>query len=94
MFIVTVTDVNEAPVITSPPATRSVAENSTAVHTFAASDVDASDTQGVVGGEPQTTEGKFDHQLHDRRALVFKNAPDFETPTDVRQHCHEQRPTW
>ena len=43
MVQVTVTDVNEAPVITTPPAARSVPENSTAVHTFAA------DGRGRVG---------------------------------------------
>ena len=44
MVRVTVDDVNEAPEITAPPATRSVPENSTAVATFSATDVDASDT--------------------------------------------------
>ncbi len=76
-----VTDVNEAPVITSPPATRSVAENSTAVHTFAATDVDASDTQ-TWSVESADDGGKFDIDST-TGALSFKNAPDFETPTDV-----------
>ena len=76
-----VTDVNEAPVITSPPATRSVAENSTAVHTFAATDVDASTTLSW-SVEPADDGGKFDINAT-TGALSFKNAPDFETPTDV-----------
>ena len=81
LLIVTVTDVNEAPVITSPPATKSVAENSTAVHTFAATDVDASDTQ-TWSVEPADDGGKFDINAT-TGALSFKDAPDFETPTDV-----------
>ena len=76
---VNVTDVNEAPEITSPPATRSVAENSTAVHTFAATDVDASDTQ------TWSVEGADDGGLftinQTTGELTFSNAPDFETPT-------------
>ena len=76
-----VTDVNEAPVITSPPATRSVPENSTAVHTFAATDVDASDTQ-TWSVEPADDGGKFDIDST-TGALSFSTAPDFETPTDV-----------
>ena len=75
-----VTDVNEAPVITSPPATRSVPENSTAVHTFEATDVDASDTQ-TWSVESADDGGKFDIDST-TGALSFKNAPDFETPTD------------
>ena len=74
-----VTDVNEAPVITSPPATRSVPENSTAVHTFAATDVDASDTL-TWSVETADDGGKFDIDST-TGALTFKNAPDFETPT-------------
>ena len=78
MVQVTVTDVNEAPVITSPPATRSVPENSTAVHTFAAHDVDASDTEtwSVESGDDG---GKF--TISSSGTLSFSNAPDFETPT-------------
>ncbi len=78
---VTVTDVNEAPVITSPPATRSVAENTTAVHMFAASDVDASTTL-MWSVETADDGDKFDINAT-TGALSFKNAPDFETPTDV-----------
>ena len=87
MVIVTVTDVNEAPVITSPPATRSVPENSTAVHTFAAMDVDASDTQ-TWSVETADDGGKFDINST-TGALSFKNAPDFEIAEPIGQH--EQR---
>ena len=76
-----VTDVNEAPVITSPPATKSVPENSTAVHTFAATDVDASTTL-MWSVESADDGGTFDINAT-TGALTFKNAPDFETPTDV-----------
>ena len=75
---INLTDVNEAPVITSPPATRSVPENTTAVHTFAADDVDASDTK-TWSVESADDWGKFD--ISSTGALSFKNAPDFETPT-------------
>ena len=78
---VTVTNANEAPVITSPPATESVPENSTAVHTFAATDVDASTTLSW-SVEPADDGSKFDIDAT-TGALSFANAPDFETPTDV-----------
>ena len=81
LLIVTVTDVNEAPVITTTATTASVAENTTAVHTFAASDVDASTTLRW-SVEPDDDGGKFDIDST-TGALSFKNAPDFETPTDV-----------
>ena len=77
---ISLTNVNEAPEITSPPATRSVPENSTAVHTFAASDVDASDTK-TWSVETADDGGKF--EISSTGALSFKNAPDFEMPTDV-----------
>ena len=78
---VTVYDVNEAPVITSPPATRSVPENSTAVATFSATDVDASDTL-TWSVESADDGGKFTINSSSG-ALRFTNAPDFETPTDI-----------
>ena len=75
---INLTNVNEAPVITSPPATRSIAENSTAVYTFAATDVDASPTL-TWSVKTDDDGGKFD--ISTTGALSFKNAPDFETPT-------------
>ena len=85
---VTVTDVNEAPVITSPPATRSVPENSTAVHTFAASDVDAS-TTFLWSVEPADDGGKFEHRLLDRRAHIQERT-QLRDPDRCWRHCHEQ----
>ena len=78
---VTVTDANDAPVITSPPATKSVPENSTAVHTFAATDVDSLDTLSW-SVEPADDGSKFEID-GTTGALSFANAPDFETPTDM-----------
>ncbi len=81
---VTVTNVNEAPAITSngggTTAAISIAENGTAVTTVAASDPDAgaSLSFSVVGGTDQTrftvnpTTG----------VLTFNAPPDFENPTD------------
>ena len=77
---VTVTDVNEAPTITTSATTASVAENSTTVLTLAASDVDASDTK-TWSVETADDGGKF--EISSTGALSFKNAPDFEMPTDV-----------
>ena len=79
--MVTVTDVNEAPEITTAATTASVPENSTAVHTFAASDVDAS-TTFLWSVEPADDGGKFDINST-TGALMFKNPPNFEMPTDV-----------
>ena len=78
-FTVEVTDVNEAPVITSPPATADFAENGTGtVFDFDATDVDASDTQ------TWSVEGADDGGLftinQTTGALTFTTAPDFETP--------------
>ena len=78
---VTVDDVNEAPVITSPPATRSIPENSTAVATFSATDVDASGTL-TWSVESADDGGKFTIDPSSG-VLTFTNAPDFETPTDT-----------
>jgi Ca2+-binding RTX toxin-like protein len=82
---VTVTNVNEAPVITSnaggATATVSVAENSTAVTTVTASDPDAGTTLtfSLVGGADQN---KFTINAA-TGALSFVTAPDFEAPTDA-----------
>ena len=78
---VSVTNVNEAPVITSPPTTSSVPENSTAVHTYAATDVDASTTL-TWSVESANDGGKF-NITSAGGVLSFNTAPDFETPTDV-----------
>ena len=77
---VSVTNVNEAPVITSPPATRSIPENSTAVFTFSATDVDASDTQ--TWSVESADDGAF-FQIDSSGALSFIDAPNFEDKQDA-----------
>ncbi len=82
---VTVTDVNEAPTITSDggaaTASVSAAENQTAATTVTASDVDAGDkvSFSITGGADA---GKFDIDPTSG-ALTFKAAPNFEIPTDA-----------
>ncbi|MGI9324644.1 MAG: cadherin domain-containing protein [Pseudomonadales bacterium] len=77
-FTLTVANVNDAPVITSPN-TFNVAENVSAVGTITSSDVD--------GGAPQYTlvgandDGLFSVDVN-TGALSFNAAPDFESPTD------------
>ena len=81
-FTVTVTNVNEAPVFTSPPATADFAENGTGtVVDFDATDVDASSTL-TFSLNPDDDGGKFDIDST-TGALTFKNPPNFEMPTDV-----------
>ena len=81
---VTVTDVNEPPVITSDGGTATAAtnvdENSTAVTTVTATDVDGDDlTYSISGGDDAA---KF--QIDDATgALSFVTAPDFENPADT-----------
>ncbi|MHB0969746.1 MAG: cadherin domain-containing protein [Thermoanaerobaculia bacterium] len=77
---VTVTNVNEAPVITSP-GTASVPENSTAILTVTAIDPDAgaSITYSITGGADMalfTINGATG-------ALSFISGPDFEAPGDA-----------
>ena len=77
-FTLTVSNVNDAPVFTSP-ASFSVAENSTAVGTVTTTDLD--------GGAPQYSlvgavdDGLFSIDVNSG-ALSFNAAPDFESPTD------------
>ncbi|MHC4988470.1 MAG: cadherin domain-containing protein, partial [Planctomycetota bacterium] len=79
---VTVTDVNDAPVITSDgggaAAGLNVAENQTAVTTVAASDDEDTPTFSITGGADQA---KFSIDTN-TGVLTFVAAPDFETPTD------------
>ena len=85
---VTVTNVNDAPVITSPPTTANFPENETrTVTTFAATDQDTSSTQNTLtwSVEPADDGPKF---LITRDAdgdgeLTFSSAPNFEMPTDT-----------
>ncbi len=77
---VTVTNVNEAPTVTSA-ATASVPENTTAVMTVTASDPDAGTTftYSIAGG---VDAAKFAINSS-TGALTFVSAPDYENPTDV-----------
>ena len=80
---VTVTDVNEAPSITSDgggaTAAVNAAENQTAVTTVTATDPEAGTvTFSITGGEDQ---GDFSI-VPATGVLTFSSAPDFETPTD------------
>jgi Ca2+-binding RTX toxin-like protein len=82
---VTVTNANEAPVITSNGggvnAAISLSENGTAVTTVAASDPDAGaiQTYSIIGGADA---GKFTINAA-TGVLTFVSTPDFEAPTDV-----------
>ncbi|WP_421837713.1 cadherin domain-containing protein [Novosphingobium sp.] len=82
---VTVTNVNEAPVITSngggTSAAISVAENGTAVTTVSTTDVDAGTAllYSIAGGSDA---GLFRINAQ-TGALTFAAAPDFEVPKDV-----------
>ena len=88
---VNVTNVNEAPVITTSATTASVLENSTAVLTFSATDVDASTTL-TWAVESGNDGGKFNINSTSG-ALSFKTAPDFESPTDVGDTVIATTPT-
>lgn len=84
-IVVTVTNVNVNPVITSngggTSAALNAAENQSAVTTVVASDQDATDTvsYSVTGGVDQT---KFSI-VSATGVLSFTDAPNFEAPTDV-----------
>jgi VCBS repeat-containing protein len=77
---VTVTNVNEAPTITSS-SSISIVENTTAVGTLTATDPDAGTTKtwSIIGGADQAL-----FSLNSSTgALTFITAPDYETPTDA-----------
>ena len=78
---INLTNVNEAPVITTSATTASVPENSTAVLTFAATDVDMPTTLSW-SVESGNDGGKFNINSTSG-VLTFKTAPDFESPTDT-----------
>ena len=75
---ITVTEVNEAPVL-APTATASVAENTTTVLTVMATDADAGTTlrYSISGGADRAL-----FSINNSGALTFMTAPDFEMPTD------------
>ena len=75
---ISLTNVNEEPVLTSPPTTLNKPENSTAVHEYAATDVDA----GTVFSWSLSGADAGDFSISTSGVLTFSSAPDFETPTD------------
>jgi len=86
---VTVTNVNEAPVITSygglPTATDTILENATNIENIESTDPDG--TLEGVGGLTYSISGGVDSAWFSIQSttgiLVFSNAPDFENPQDV-----------
>ena len=81
---VTVTNVNEAPVITTTDTTVQKDENETHVILVSAMDVDMPDTLNW-SVETDDDGGKFEinQTTGGFTTLSFENAPDFEDPTDV-----------
>ena len=80
---ITVNDVNEAPTITTSDTMKSVPENSTAVLTLAASDVDTDSGNTLTWSVESAADGGKFSINPSSGALTFTNAPDFETPEDV-----------
>ena len=80
--IVTVTDVNEPPTITTTSRTSfTLQENRTStLHTFRATDPEG----GTITWTPTGTDGSA-FTMDDRGALSFANPPDYESPLDVDQ---------
>jgi hypothetical protein len=80
VFTITVTNVNEAPSVTST-GVASAAENQTAVQTVTGTDPDANTTliYRISGGDDSA---KFEINSS-TGVLTFVSGPDFESPTDV-----------
>ena len=76
---VTVTDIPINPPVFTSSETANVAENTTAVLTVTATDIDVGQTAtfSIIGGADQL---KF--SITSEGVLTFQTAPDFETPTD------------
>jgi trimeric autotransporter adhesin len=81
---ITVTPVNDAPVITSnaggPTASVSVAENSSAVTTVNSADIDGGAPLYSISGGADAARFTINASTG---ALAFVTAPDFEAPTDA-----------
>ena len=78
---ITISDVNEAPMITAGATKASVPENtliSTAVSTYTATDVDAPAVDWSVSG---TDAGDF--EISSPGELTFKEVPNYEMPADA-----------
>ena len=88
------TNVNEAPVITTTATTVEINENSTGVLTVTASDVDASTTLNW-SVEAADDGGKFEINISTGAftTLSFKNAPDFEMPDQAGSTDNQYRVT-
>ena len=92
-LIVTVTDVNETPEITSGPATISKDENTPTteiIATYVATDPDVSST-GTMSWDLQGNDaGDFTitSTVNGTANLYFKNVPNYEVPA---RHRHRQR---
>ena len=85
---INLTDVNEAPNITTSQTTISVAENQTGVLTYAASDVDnngeSSDSSNTLTWSVESADdGGFFEINSSTGVLTFKAAPDFEDKQDA-----------
>ena len=79
-----VTDVNEAPVITTTVTNFFRSENGDVVNSVHAMDVDASTTlTWSVESADDGDKFEFNTTTGTSALLTFKIAPDFETPTDV-----------
>ncbi len=75
---ISLTNVNETPMLTSPPTSKSVPENTTAVHSYAATDPDADTVfSWSLGGADAG-----DFSISTSGVLTFSSPPDFENPTD------------
>ena len=87
-------NVNEAPTVTGGPTTRSFAENqpiATAISTYTASDVDASDTL-AWSVESADDGGKFNIGASSG-VLTFKDSPNFEAPAQAGSTDNEYKVT-
>ena len=85
---INITDVNEAPTITTTQTTKSVAENQTAVLTYAATDVDnnseSHDSSNTLAWSVESADdGGFFEIDSSSGVLTFKAAPDFEDKQDA-----------
>ena len=78
---IAVSNVNEGPTITSA-STAEVAENTTAVETLTSTDPDGDALSYALSGDDA---GVFDLDTSNL-ALIFKAAPDFETPIDADEN--------
>ena len=91
---INLTNVNEAPTVTGGSTTRSFAENqpiATAISTYTATDVDASDTL-AWSVEPADDGGKFNIGASSG-VLTFKDSPNFEAPAQAGNTDNEYKVT-